>query len=447
MKFHPKRRPSAYEHYREKRPKITYVGATLTDFQRKIAEKVVNGEERFYVWAASRQSGKSYLALQLLLYFALNRADSVSMFVSMTHPQSEKVFNELIRACKDSGVISSYSKSSHTVEFVNNSVIYFKSYQNADSARGYHISGLLVVDEASWMASDENSNDFDMIFLPMLQNHRQSKCLIISSPRGTNWFYKYYLRGQRSGRWTNKSVISFHSTYLDNPFCDKNEIEELRKSLPDAIFRQEFMAEFISHAMSAFGETYKKCLQQYDYSTLKPSPYEKYYMGIDVGRNEDYTVATVISSISGKVVDILRIRQTTYDNIANEIVKLAKKWKPSAILCEVNGIGDVFFELLARKIEADPNRVSPLKSFLTTNQSKNNIVEALKIAFENGDIIIPDDIELTDEIESFECNYSKSAHAVVYGAKSGKHDDMVMSLCIANWCRRNHAHTGQYAVV
>lgn len=442
MKFHNQnRRASAYEHYREAHPVITYVGADLTPFQMKIAERFINATtERFFIYAASRQSGKSFLALQLLLYTALNNKDTVSMFVSMTYSQTEKLFNELVRATRDSGVISSFSKASHEVQFINGSQVLFRSYQNPDSCRGYHISGILIIDEAAWM----NDGDFDMIFLPMLQNHRKSKALIISSPRGCNWFYNYYMRGTKGARATNKSVLSFRSTYEENPFCDKDEIMELSKTLPPNIFKQEFMAEFISNAMSAFGDCFKKCMEVYDFNTLKPSPTDRYYAGIDVGRQEDYTVLTIMSSLTGRVVDIVRIRQTSFENIVSELVKHIKKWNPVSILCETNGIGDVFFELLQKKLSE--LNIFSLKSFTTTNMSKNNIVEALKIAFENGEIIIPDDIDLIDELEVFECNYSKTAHAVVYSARSGKHDDMVMSLCICNWARRNHINKGNYAI-
>lgn len=442
MKFHYKRRPSAYEHYRQTHPNTVFVGAELTEMQSKIVERIVNAkDEKYFIWCSSRQSGKSFLSLQILLYFALNRKNSVSMFVSMTYSQTEKVFNELIRAIKDSGVIKSYSKASHEIELINGSQILFKSYTNPDSCRGYFISSVLVIDEAAWL----NDGDFEKIFLPMLQNHRDSKCLIISSPRGCNWFYKFYQRGLKGPRQTNKSVLSFRSTYLDNPFCNKEEIEDLRKVIPENIFKQEFEAQFISNAMSAFGDCYKKCTEVYNLNSLEPTKADKYYAGIDVGRNEDYSVLTIMSSLTGRIVDIVRIRQTSYENIVNEFVKHIKKWNPVSVLCETNGIGDVFYELLQKKL-ADLN-IFTLKSFTTTNQSKNNIVEGLKLSFENGEIVIPDQIELIDELDSFECNYSRTAHAVVYGARSGKHDDMVMALAICNWARRNHINKGSYAVL
>ncbi|MBQ1183051.1 MAG: hypothetical protein IIX60_01240, partial [Clostridia bacterium] len=69
------------------------------------------------------------------------------------------------------------------------------------------------------------------------------------------------------------------------------------------------------------------------------------------------------------------------------------------------------------------------------------------IAFENKEIIIPDDLTLTDELDAFEVSYSMKNHAVTYGARLGHHDDTVMSLAIANWARRTQAQSGVYGVV
>ena len=412
----------------------TFRGAVLTPAQRAIADRITQGAERYYVWNAGRQVGKSFTAVQLLLWFALNRPNTVSMYVSMTYNQTLKLFNELYKGVKNSGAVALMSRSNFEIEFINGSQILFRSYQNADSSRGYHISGVLIVDEAAFM----NDGDFEQIYLPMLQNHKQAKCLLISSPRGCNWFCNYYNKGTQP----NGNYVSFKTTYKDNPFCDINEIENFRQTMPDPIFRQEILAEFVSGASSAFGDKYKRCIRQH--ISRQRQYNEKYFIGIDVGRQDDYTVATVISQISGEVVEILRIRQTTFDQIANEIVKLCQKWKPSSILQEVNGIGDPFFELLSSKLNAVG--ITCLQPFTTTGTSKNNIVEALNIAFEQKSIWIPDDKELHGELDAFEVSYNRKSHSVAYAARNGFHDDIVMSLAIANWARRTNALSGVYGV-
>ena len=101
--------------------------------------------------------------------------------------------------------------------------------------------------------------------------------------------------------------------------------------------------------------------------------------------------------------------------------------------------------MLSEKLEA--NRINTLQPWTTTNQSKNNIIQALNIAFENKEIIIPDDLNLTDELDAFEVSYSMKNHAVTYGARVGHHDDIVMATALVNFARRSQAQTGIYGVV
>lgn len=441
MKLRGSHRLSAKEKYAEKHPICR--GASLTPAQAKIAQRVTTGNERFYVWNAGRQVGKSFTATQILLWFAINKPNTISMYVSMTYAQTSKLFKELHRGIRKARIIESCNKSEFTIEFKNGSQILFKSYQNVDSSRGYHISGILIVDEASWM----QDGDFDQIYLPMLQNHKSAKALIISSPKGCNWFYNYYMRGSQGSRFLNKNYISFKTTYLDNPFCDKNDIESCRETMSDAIFRQEILAEFINGASSAFGDIYKSII--YGKMTQQRNADEHYYFGVDVGRQDDYSVVTAIEGVSGKVVDILRMRHMPFERMADEIAKMVAKYRPICVLQEVNGIGDPFYEMLEKKIEdlrIYTMGVLPLEAFTTTSTTKNNIVEALRIGMERKEIWLPDDESLKEELDVFEVSYSPRAHSVSYGARLGYHDDMVMSLCFANWAKRTHANVGMYGI-
>ena len=72
----------------------------------------------------------------------------------------------------------------------------------------------------------------------------------------------------------------------------------------------------------------------------------------------------------------------------------------------------------------------PVRGFTTTNQSKQEIVVALQLAFEREQISIPDDDLLIGELESFEAERLPSGRWR-YAAAEGLHDDMVISLALA----------------
>ncbi len=44
----------------------------------------------------------------------------------------------------------------------------------------------------------------------------------------------------------------FHYSSYDNPMIDPRELDERKRSLPDYVFRQEYLAEFIDNASGIF---------------------------------------------------------------------------------------------------------------------------------------------------------------------------------------------------
>ena len=162
-------------------------------------------------------------------------------------------------------------------------------------------------------------------------------------------------------------------------------------------------------------------------------------MGVDLGRQGDFTVATVVDD-QGRVLEIYRDNQKEWSYMIDEIVKLAKKWQ-AQVLVEANSIGDVVLE----QIKKQWPKTEP---FNTTSQSKQQIIEALIIAFNKREILIPSRElfgPLRFELEVFEYKYSPTSRSVQYTAPSGLHDDAVMSLAIAWRARQQMKSSGLYA--
>jgi hypothetical protein len=105
------------------------------------------------------------------------------------------------------------------------------------------------------------------------------------------------------------------------------------------------------------------------------------------------------------------------------IKALYEKWKPILIITECNNIGDFMVAEIRRQ-------GMPGKPFLTTAATKENAITALSLAFERQEILIPHNPELRNELLAFEGERTASGQ-MKYGAPSGLHDDMVMSLAIA----------------
>lgn len=407
----------------------TYIGAALYPKQAEIANAIVNSDALYHTIDAGRQTGKSYLCKQLLLYFAINNPKWQIMYVSMTYSACNKVFKELLNGIKEYGLIRSFNRKENSIILINGSEIYFKSYQRCDLIRGYSIDAL-IIDEAAFCPDE----DFMKVLRPTLAV-RGKKCILCSSPRGYNWFKDMYDSGVRG----DKGYKSYFANYKSCPYSNIEEVMDAKSKLPNKIFRAEYEGEFIEGGMSAFSN-YENCVN-IDLN------YGKVVAGIDVGRQSDYTVLTIMNG--KRVVYMERWRTDTWENIKNKIIAACKQYKPIYTYVEVNGIGDVFYEIL-QKGWREANLIGTLAPWITTNQTKNNAVEQLIDDFNNRNISLSDKIsefkELMYELGNFEATYSKSNRCITYAARGQGKDDMVMSLAICNYNAKKNLLAGTYLI-
>jgi len=235
------------------------------------------------------------------------------------------------------------------------------------------------------------------------------KVLLISTPKGKNHFYQVFNLQEENPQYRSFTMTSYH-----NPLINPSEIDDARKTLPDHVFRQEYMAEFLDGGASVFGE-----LNIND----APENLYKHYAGLDVGRADDYTVLTIYNE-RGQMVFIERWRQMEWTNIVNHVVKHLNRFKPQ-LLVEVNGVGDPILDLVRRQYKI--GRVEP---FVTTSKSKQDIIEELIVANSNADVSFLNEAWLINELKMLTWEYNPKTRSVRYAAPAGFHDDGVMGSAI-----------------
>jgi hypothetical protein len=118
-----------------------------------------------------------------------------------------------------------------------------------------------------------------------------------------------------------------------------------------------------------------------------------------------------------------RSRRVDYGLQRERLKVLAERWRPDNIIAEQNAMGQPIIEQLWR----DGLRITP---FTTTNSSKANVIEALSLAFDRGDIRIPNDPVVVGELVAYQSEPLASG-MLHYGASSGQYDDTVMALAMA----------------
>jgi len=72
----------------------------------------------------------------------------------------------------------------------------------------------------------------------------------------------------------------------------------------------------------------------------------------------------------------------------------------------------------------------PVRPFMTTHQSKSQVIDDLALAFEQDMIRILNDPVLVNELEAYEYHRTPSG-LLSYGAPPNLHDDCVISLALA----------------
>jgi len=405
---------------------MIYQGFTPHIKQRGMIQGILNSESKYHVACVGRQFGKSLMAINLSLYWMINDGPCKVLWVSPVYSQSNKVQKEMMQAIGASGIVKNCNYSENYITLKNGSEIIFRSAEKYDNIRGMTVD-YGVLDEASFMKEDAWKEAIRPVFMV-----RGKKVLFISTPKGKNWFYELFQLAQSEDY---PQYVSYTGSSYDTPYIDSQEIEDAKKTLPENVFQQEYLAKFIDSGGEVFTNLDKNLMPNWGPIN------SKIYCGIDLGKQEDYTVATFINS-AGQVVEIYRANAQEWSTMTREIIEGIKKYN-ATVMVEVNSIGDVIYEQI-KKVWQDTH------PFITTSKSKNEIIEGLILDVNESNVMIPNSQLfpwLLNELEVFTYDYNPKTRSIRYGHPTGLHDDCVISLAIANYNRKQNRSLGTYAVM
>jgi phage terminase large subunit len=403
---------------------IIYEGLKLHKGQRRIIDGIIfNNPVKYNIVNLSRQVGKTTMLKQLALYYAINNKNTMTMFCEPTHAQAKRVYEEIVNAIVISGVIKNHNSSDRVINLINGSKILFTGIDNPDALRGNSVH-YMILDEFAFYSEYA----WKQVLKPML-NVTGRQCIFVSTPKGKhNIFYEVSAKGMDE-EFPNYKY--FHGDYRENPYSQLSEIEDAKLTLPDFVFRQEYLAEFIDNNEDLF-------VNVKDISTIETfgniQGSTSFYGGLDLGRKDDSTVLFIIDN-NGKVVDVYRDRHKSWDTIVTNIVNLLRKYKAKCYI-EVNNVGDVIYEMVKKQY-------SSVYEFQTSNSSKQILIENLIVAFQNKEIQIPTPTlfkALHDEIGTFTYDYNPRSRTIRYGHENGFHDDTIDSLALAVLCKKEKSN-------
>lgn len=384
---------------------------------------VARDQARFNVLACGRRWGKTVFGIDRLVHPALH-GFPVAWFAP-SYKYLIEPWRELRRLLAP--VTDSSNATERRIDLITGGSIEFWSLQDPDAGRSRKYKRI-VIDEA---AMARNLGEAWQAAIRATLADYEGDAFLLSTPKGRNFFWECWQRGQDPEQPEWKSWQTPTST---NPFIPASEIEAMRRQMPERIFQQEVLAMFLEDAGGVFRRVADAATATEQERAL---PGHEYVMGVDWGKLSDFTVISVVDTNLGEQVYLDRFNQIDYQVQLGRLEAVYNRFNPYQIVAERNSMGEPLIEQLQR-------RGLPVQAFQTTNQSKAQIIEALSLAFERGDLKILPDPVLIAELQAYEMERLPGG-TFRYSAPEGMHDDTVMSLALA-WHAAN-AYSDQLYIV
>lgn len=381
--------------------------------------RVLRGAGRFNVMVCGRRFGKTLLGIERASRGALDGAP-VGWFAP-SYKDSAEAWRDIKRTLAP--VTAARSEQEKRLELITGGVIEVWTLMDPDSGRGRKYRRV-IVDEAAKIAKLEEA--WTETLRPTLADY-QGDAWFLSTPKGRNYFWRLYNMAAEHDNWR-----AWQMPTSANPYIAPEEIEDARRQLPQSAFAQEYLAEFTDDAGAVFRNV-RGCVDE-RLPLAGPAPGQRYSAGLDWAQMNDFTVIAVVDN-SGALVALDRFNQVAWGVQYGRIKAMTERWGLATSYAELNSIGSPNLEQLQAQ------GLSQWRGFTTTSDTKAEVIQALALAFERGEIRIPNDPVLIAELESFEANRLPSGKWR-YSAPDGMHDDTVIALALA-W----HATVAQAAQV
>ena len=365
--------------------------------------------------SCGRQVGKTQTLMQITIQNGLKPLHgqpfcAMGVFLPV-NKQAKMVFNRTRKILQKYDGFD-FNKTELSIRFPNGSTIQYWTSEN-DNCRG-NTYDYLFADEACFIKGELWYEAIIQTVLISLSK-KKGKVLLTSTPKEKNWFYDYFVQSKK-----NYKSIKFTSE--ESQLQSKEVLEDIKRITPISTWRNEYLAEFVDGALSTF---------DVDRATkIEPSEISNYtaiVAGIDWGIENDYTVLTLINS-NKECFYVRKWRKIPWDEIISEIIKDLRTHGSPVCYAEKNGIGNMPTAELKRLYGS-------VKPVVTTADSKTKMIMKLAkdiLSSDSSQLRLLNDAELLKEMNNYGATYVNGI--AKYGNINKEiHDDMVMSLAIANY--------------
>lgn len=375
------------------------------------AQKTMLAESRrFNVACLGRRSGKTFLGCDILLDGPRGKGALHGYPVAWYSPTFTLLlesWRKVVAICKP---ITAHKSEQHKrLELITGGVIEMWSLDDPDAGRGRKYA-VAVVDEAAMIRRLDEA--IEQNIKPLLMDY-QGELWLLSTPKGISGpgatFKQMFEKGNPRNPDRDEQWMSWQMPTTCNPYIDPAEIEVMRAELPELVFAQEILAEFVDMGGTVVKREWLRHGQ--------PPKGMKLYMGVDLAistrEDADFTaVVTVGVDDSGRVwiVEAERRRVGFHDALAF-IKQKAARWLPVDIAIEAVQYQAAAVEELLRSTDLPVRKIKPDKDKLTRFQR-------LQPRYQQGLVWHADDLPMyfEEELLSFPVGeHDDLVDATVYG--------------------------------
>lgn len=205
---------------------------------------------RFNVLNCGRRWGKTTFGLDTLLDDPRRKGALDGYPVAWFAPNSklfDEAWQEAVHLTRP--VAARVDSQKNRIELITGGIIDFWTLHNTDDPGRGRAYGRVFIDEAAIVPSERLRKQWLEAIRPTLTDFIGAADFG-STPKGVGYFKELFDLGQSPDE---PEWASWQLPTTANPFIDPNEVEAARRQLPTAVFRQEYLAEFVTD----FGAVFK----------------------------------------------------------------------------------------------------------------------------------------------------------------------------------------------
>ncbi|MEM3646550.1 MAG: phage terminase large subunit [Thermofilum sp.] len=395
-------------------------------------EKWLRDPAKRLIACCGRQIGKSTTAAVKLIHFAVTNPKTTSIIVSATLRQSIETFDKVLSFVLNTVLKKSVTYRTRTrIHFSNGSrIICLPCGRYGSSLRGLTVH-FAVLDEAAFMPEDVIAN----VVFPMLATTNGTLWMLTTPWSKDHITYRAFMDTR------NWSV--YHLPSEVNPLITRQFLEEQRVLVGEERFRLEYLAEFVDDAKAYFPMTLLRknihiCDEQpCQYCDTYNNPEkisglrQEAFAGYDPGGRESYAAIVIVTRVTGyqgiQVRSVIQEKagsdEKFYTNFTVKLADLHKTLRFKKVCVDATGLGGPILEHM-RELGL------PAEGLKLTQPVKEELASRLKIALEQNQVELPNDLSLLNSLNCIEYERTR-AGGFQFTHRQGTYDDAGWALMLA----------------